>query len=239
MVKTRVIAVIVAVLLAVVGTVIVISYVSGAEKRALTGVDTVDVYVVQQNVPAGTPAGELGNLVALEAVPAKVVPAGAVTNLTELGTDVAAVELVPGEQLLRSRFISPTAVSDGTLIVVPSDMQQISVALDIQRALGGRLVPGDMVGVFLSQAAGTVEAVAPSMQLTLTRVLVTGIQGGVTPDAKAGAAASGVVIVTLAVSQSDAQAIITAAEFGSIWLSKEPANAQSSDTKQSMSNGLN
>jgi pilus assembly protein CpaB len=58
-------------------------------------------------------------------------------------------------------------------------------------------------------------------------VLVTDVQGAPTPtDGKTGQAApTGSVLVTLARPAADVQRIIYAAQYGTIWLSSEPADS--------------
>jgi pilus assembly protein CpaB len=237
-VKSRIIAGVVAVLLATIGTVLLVSYVAGADQRALAGTKTVDVLVVNKTIPAGTTAKALADFVGRQAVPAKVMAKDAVTSLGEVGDQVTTVELVPGEQLVRSRFVDPATIKGEGAITVPKGMQEISVQLEPQRIVGGQLQPGDTVGIFMSLKP-TLSS-EPVTHLTLHKVLVTGIQGLAETPAKADATASpttapvppGSVIVTLARTGADAEKIVFAQEFGSIWLSKEPSTASESGTRQ-------
>lgn len=236
--KSRIIAGAVAVLLAAVGTVLLVSYVGGADKRALAGVETVDVLVVNKTVPAGTTAKALANSVGLQTVPAKTLAKDAVGSLAELGDQVTTVELVPGEQLIRARFLDPAAVKTEGTITVPNGMQEISIQLEPQRLVGGQLKPGDTVGIFMSLKAG--DSGLAVTHLTLQKVLVTGIQGlapnpeptdsGNSPTAAP--VPPGSVIVTLARTGPDAEKIVFAQEFGTIWLSKEPSNASETGTRE-------
>src|SRR5262249_50680540 len=102
--RRRVLGIVVAVALAVVGTLALVAYVNGAEDRALAGERVVDVYVVTQPITAGTASDELTGKVKREQVPAKVQASGAVTKLSDINGSVASVDLVAGEQLLKSRF---------------------------------------------------------------------------------------------------------------------------------------
>lgn len=217
MLKNRLLAALLAVLLAVVGIVLVVSYTTQAERRALEGIETTPVLVVQQLVPAGTPASELDGLVAVEQLPALAVASGAVADAADLGDRVATVDLLPGEQVLDARF----GTADDTA-AAPEGAQYLSIPVDAARAVGGRLVAGDRVGVYVTftdDAAGT----GPSSQLLLDGVPVSHVQGGVTisEEGVEGQAATS-VIVTLAVTAEEARSIVFAREFGSVWLSNQP-----------------
>ncbi len=94
--KTRLIGAILAVLLTVGGTVLLTGYVQGAEARAANGAALVPVYVVQSEIPQGTPAGELPAFISENRVPARLAAAGRVTNLAQVAGLVASTTLLPG-----------------------------------------------------------------------------------------------------------------------------------------------
>jgi pilus assembly protein CpaB len=237
-VKSRIIAGLVAVVLAVVGTVLLVSYVAGADQRALAGTKTVEVLIVNKAVPAGTAANALADFVGRQSVPAKVRVKDAVTSLEELGDQVTTVELVAGEQLIGARFIDPASIKDTRAIAVPEGMQEISLQLEPQRIVGGQLQPGDTVGIFMSLKPEV--SSEPVTHLALQKVLVTEIQGlsPAPPAADSGSSPTAApvppdsVIVTLARTGPDAEKIVFAQEFGTIWLSKEPLSASETGTRQ-------
>src|SRR4051794_19483452 len=176
----RLLAAFAALLLLVVGTVVLLAYVRGADARALAGVRTVDVLVAEQLIPEGTSGDDLADLVRTQVVPAKTAVDGRVTDLAELSGQVADVDILPGEQLLSGRFVSPDSRVGPGQVDVPAGLQEVSVLLEPQRAVGGRLAAGDTVGVYLSQVLpdGTAQTSA-----VLHRVLVTQVQGApTTPD---------------------------------------------------------
>lgn len=245
--KARILAAIAAVVLAILGTVVLAGYVSSADQRALQGAAAVQVFVVQAPVPAGTPAEKLAALVAPESVPAKAEASGAVTALSALAGKVASVDLVPGEQLIGGRFVDPADLKAKTAtgqVQVPAGMQEVSFQLDPQRVAGGQLAAGDTVGIIISldgQLNGTPPG--PVTHMTMQKVLVTAVQGAAAKAApstgsgdKAGStpstAPTGTVMVTVARKAPDVEKIVFAAEFGKIWLSKEPASADEKGTRQ-------
>ncbi|MET1156365.1 MAG: hypothetical protein ABWX72_19435, partial [Arthrobacter sp.] len=103
--KTRLLGGIAALLVAIIGTVLLVSYVQNADKRALAGTETETIYVVQKAIPAGAAAEEIASSVIKKSVPKVALAENNVTDLATLGSKVAAVALVPGEQLLSTRMV--------------------------------------------------------------------------------------------------------------------------------------
>jgi pilus assembly protein CpaB len=229
-VRRRLLAAFAALVLLVAGTLVLLAYVRGADARAFAGARTVEVLVVDELIPAGTSGDELAALVRTELLPAKAALEGRVTDLSSLAGRVATLDLQPGEQLLASRFESPGDLQAPGTVAVPEGLQEVSILLEPQRAIGGRLAAGDAVGVFVS--------VAPATHAVLHDVLVTQVQGapvtapadGETATASAGAPAASLMI-TLAVSAAQAEAVVFGAEHGTLWLSLEPDGADTSGTE--------
>ncbi|MFE5836140.1 Flp pilus assembly protein CpaB [Arthrobacter sp. NPDC056493] len=239
--KTRLLGGIAALLVAIIGTVLLVSYVQNADKRAMADTETESVYVVEKTVTAGTGIDKVAGAVVLKEVPKLAVAAGAVTDLNQVGQKVAAVDLMPGEQLLTTRMVDADAILGPSRVQVPTGMQEITLKLPIERVVGGTLAAGDTVGVFLSVEDST--AKTGNTQLTFHKVLVTAAQfsDGSTaksPEAvaaedtskgalnsKKAAASNDTYLITMARNSADAERIIFATEFGTVYLSKEPANA--------------
>jgi pilus assembly protein CpaB len=241
----RLLAAFAALLLLVVGSVVLLAYVHGADARALAGVRTVDVLVADELIPEGTSGDQLAKLVRTEVVPAKTAVTGRVTDLASLAGEVATVDILPGEQLLAGRFARPDDLQAPGTVEVPAGLQEVSVLLEPQRAAGGRLTAGDTVGVYLSQVLqdGTGQTSA-----VLHRVLVTQVQGAPTPvdpaagsgsktstststQAAASAAPASSLMVTLALSAKDGETVVFGAEHGTLWLSLEPEGADTTGTR--------
>jgi pilus assembly protein CpaB len=233
-----------AVLLALVGTFAIVAYVQGADDRALAGESVVKVLVVKEQVPAGTPAADLGDRVALEPVAEKVKADGAVTNTKQLGSQVASATLVPGEQLVAARFTAPSSYrASGASIAVPDGLLQTTIALDPQRAVGGVLTPGTTVAVVASFTD------PDQSHMVLQKVLVTNVQlddraqstngsdsstdnsSDAANQSEPGAAPSGQLLVTLALDPSAVERVVFAAEHGTVWLALDPKTAREDGTR--------
>jgi pilus assembly protein CpaB len=230
-VRRRLLAATAALLLAATGTVVLLAHVRGADARALAGTRTVDVLVVDRPVPEGTPGEELADLVRTERLPAKAAVPGVVTDLDELAGRVAPIDLQPGEQLLAARVAAPEDLTVPGTVAPPDGASEVSILLEPQRAVGGRLAAGDTVGVHVSLDGRT--------HVLLSRVLVTQVQGAPSPvpdgrttdTAAAGAAPSASLMVTLGLRPEAAEAVVFAMEHGTVWLSLEPEGVDPTGTE--------
>ena len=234
--RRRLLAAAAALVLLVVGAMLLLAYVRDADARALAGARPVQVLVADELIPAGTPGDELAALVTTETMPAKAVLEGRISDLSALAGRVATVDLQPGEQLLASRFVRPDDLQVAGTVEVPEGLQEVSVMLEPQRAIGARLAAGDTVGVYLSQVLpdGTGQTSA-----VLHHVLVTQVQGAPAPatDAESGIepAAAGMpasnLMVTLALTAADAETVVFGAEHGTLWLSLESEGDETGGTR--------
>ncbi|MCU1518656.1 MAG: cpaB [Pseudarthrobacter sp.] len=231
--NSRILAAVTAAVLATAGSVLLIAYTNGAEERAFAGVQTAEVLIIGAEVPAGTPADVVLQSATRQAVPAKAVPADAVTDPASISGLVSTVDLVPGEQLLSSRFQDPAMLQTPGTVAVPAGMQEVSILLNPQRSVGGRLQAGDTVGVFVSMKAPEVT------HLTLHKVLVTAARGtSAAADDPTSGAATEDVLITLALTAADAEKVVYAQEFGAIWLSDEPSTAVQEGTRELTREGI-
>jgi pilus assembly protein CpaB len=229
--RQKLIGIITSVVLAGLGTGLLVAYVHSAEHRALKGERTVQVLVVSDTIPKGTKAEEIGAKVHMEQVPAKVLAQDAVTNIGSLTGKVAAVDLLPGEQLVPARFATAAEATG-----IPAGMLQVTVALEPVRALGGQLRDGDSVGV-------TVSFNDPeSTHLILHKVRVTDVrtdQGAPVTSRADGPSPASPVFVTLALDAPSVEKVVFAAEHGRLWLSLEPKEANEGGTKVQSRAGVN
>jgi pilus assembly protein CpaB len=238
-VKSRLLAGTAAIALAIVGALLIIFYAQGADQRALATTKPVDVLVVQKAIPAGTPVNEMEASLVIQKVPAAGVADSALRTLENYAGTVSAVPLVPGEQLLAERLVAPKEAKFDHAVKVPAGFQEVSFQLEPQRMAGGRIEVGDHVGIAMSFKGGAYKPTpaAETTQLTLRKVLITAVQRA--PQATASKSTDGAdpkdttlpegsLMLTVAVNDIDAGKIIFASEFGTLWLTKEPLDAQDS-----------
>lgn len=234
--KSRMLAGTAAVALALVGAILIIFYANGADARAMASTNPKKVLVVQKAIPAGTPVNDMTASLVIEDVPAAGVATTALTSLDGKGGMVASVDLVPGEQLLAERLVAPKDAKSSSAAKVPAGLQEVTFELEPKMVVGGRLEAGDHVAIGFSFPAGADKSkpAEPTTQLALRKVLVTAVQRAAQPTAKPTDGTNpqdttlpqGSFMVTVAVSDVDASKIIYTNLNGSLWLTKEPLDAQ-------------
>lgn len=207
----KVIAVLAAAVLAVVGIGALAVWAQQADDRAYEGAKLVKVVQVQTAVSKGTAAAELTSATKVVELPSSAVPKDAVKSLTNVAGRVTGVRLEPGEVLLGSRMIDPKA-QPAEAGGVPRGLQEISISLDSQRLVSGQVKVGDKVGVLASYPG---ESSRTRMIANRVQVTHTAYAQSATDDAP------GQAVITLAVSARQAAQIANVGEFGKVWLTKQ------------------
>jgi pilus assembly protein CpaB len=246
--QSRVLAILVAVVLALVATAAMVVYVNGADRRAISDQEPKRVWVAIKAIPAGTSGETARNtgLIELQEVPKRSVVPGGVLALSQIQNKHAAVDIVPGEQLLQKRWVGAEDVTGRRLLTIPKDHQALSIGVDTTRQVAGFVTPGDKVSLVLSisgqdGAGGSVE----QSQFLLQNVQVLAV--GATALANATTQGGGgrvdqsksanLTAVTLAVHQGDVERVVYAAENGSIYLTLMPPDAQPAPERGGVNGG--
>jgi pilus assembly protein CpaB len=225
----RVVAVLVAVALAVAATAALVAYAAGADRRAIANQQPVLVYIAKARIPAGTSGEDAQNrgLIERTALPRLAVAGGAVRSLEQLGGRVAAVDIVPGEQLLAARWVGRGEAPGGRLLAIPEGHQAVSIALDPTRQVSGFVTPGDRVSVVVSLSLPRRGRSQPTSRFLLQDVQVLAVGGTAQEGRRAGQGQGqgrgpSQSAVTLAVRPADVERVVFAAENGSLYLSLLP-----------------
>ena len=241
--KRAVLAACVAIVLALVGCVAVAAYAKSADTRALRGQQAVRVLVAHAKIPAGTTGQQIeaGHLADAVTMPAGTVPADALSTLDgDLLTLAVTVDQQPRQLLLRGAFGTPTANSGG--LTIPDGMLALSVAMRTPAQVAGYVQPGAEVAVFdtFNVADGHSPGPVPAgdglasnhsydqaTRLLLPKVKVLAVGARAAEKAAGGTLTSGsgtsggdaqAVLVTVAVSQGDAQRLVHATQTGVLYL---------------------
>jgi pilus assembly protein CpaB len=159
--KRRITGILAAVILATFGTVALVGYVQSAKDKAVAQEALVEVYVVDKVVPKGAAAETIKASVSLEQIPARLEQPDAITDLGDVGANVAATDLQPGDPLLSARLVPKDQVA-----LEVTDKVQISAMFTPERAVGGGVKKGDLVGVYLSFDPFTLDEAGQSAELT-------------------------------------------------------------------------
>ncbi|EWT03678.1 pilus assembly protein CpaB [Intrasporangium oryzae NRRL B-24470] len=147
----RIIAVLVAVLLAVGGAALVITYAKNADARAIADAQPTTVWVADKLIPSGTTLkdAQRTDLIAQTQVAAKAVPAGALKTIDADNNSLLALsDVQPGEILLSARF--GTTPVGSKAIEVPSGKLAVSVQLSDPARVGKFVTPGTHIAIFSS-----------------------------------------------------------------------------------------
>lgn len=145
----RILALIAAAVLALVGSVLVLLYVRGADSRALDGQQPQTVYVSERVIPAGTTLkdAERGGLIKRTQVAALAKPLGALTEINAENTaHVALAQLPPGQVILNAAF--GTERLGEKAITVPTGKVAISVSLEDPNRVGAFVTPGSLITIY-------------------------------------------------------------------------------------------
>lgn len=213
--KRRLVAALAAILSAALGAGLLLTYVTGADRRAMAGMEPVQVLVTTADVPAGTSGSALADLVETKMLPVAALAPGAVRDVATLAGLVSTAPLEPGEQVLASRFADPVSLAPAPP-PVPKGKQQIAIDLEPQRVLGGDLAPGARVAVFTTIEKRTIWAVRSAL---VVRVDIpppsTQDDVGSAPTAPA----DGRVRVVLAMTGAEATRLVAGANSGAVWFS--------------------
>ncbi len=159
----RLLTICLAILLAVIGAVLVIAYVNGANSRAIAGQKAVTVLIAAKAIPADTTASaaQSEGLLAHEVLPAKSVPANALRSITPgLAQLVTSAEVEPGQLLLRPMLISASLASATGTLAIPSGMVAVTINLCLPEAVAGYVHAGSDVAIYDTSvpAGGTLSA---------------------------------------------------------------------------------
>ena len=222
--RRRVVLIVAAVLLALAGTGALWAYVAGAEARALSGKEAVEVLVAADAIPAGVSFedAQRQNLVGRERFPREAVPTGAFTEASRLGGLVATRAIEPHELLLATNFGPPMAAAPATGgLAVPAGTVALPVSLKHFANSADWAVylrPGAEIALFetftstdappkpASPRGDGLALQAENTQVTrllVSRVTVLGVAG-----AEEGEAAGAGTAIVLAVDQRQAEEII-------------------------------
>jgi pilus assembly protein CpaB len=237
--QSRVLAILIAVVLALVATAAMVVYVNGADRRALSGQQPVYVLRAKRQIAAGTSGEDAQNKDMIERVPvarASLVE-GTVRVPGQLDQRYAAVDIAKGEQLLLERWVGAEDVGGRRLLQIPEDHQAVSIGVDLVRQVAGFVTPGDRVGVVVTMPLGE-GGDRTQYVLRDAQVLAVGATALTRSSAQAnggrvnqGKGSQTLTAVTLAVDDRDVKKVIFASEKGSIYLTLLPPTADDAAQK--------
>jgi pilus assembly protein CpaB len=231
----RVMAVLAAIVVGLIGVAAVLLYAKGADARAVADQKPQTVFVAQELVPSGTSATDAvaRGLMAPTQIAAKGVPQGALTKVDAVnGKLVALSDIAQGDFVVASRF--GTTPLGQKAIQVPDGQVAISLSFTDPGRVGTFVTPGSRIVVYDTyEPAGAKGAAAGSKvtRVLLDDVLVIAVgTASLTPvvggDGKAPEATSAEALLTVAVPPATAAKLVHGTQTGILY-----AALRGTDTK--------
>jgi pilus assembly protein CpaB len=208
-----------AVLVAAIGTGLVFAYVKKADDRAIADQQPVKVLVAKVAIAPGTrvvDAATAGSFEQKEFPKSAIVP-GALSSTDPVREQVVVSTIFPGQQLLTGMF-GATAASAASIAIPPGQIAASFSFGDPQR-VAGFVQPGSNVVIFLTSALNGGQN---STRVLLPKVTVIAVgPTTITPPAdpaQANPEAQPRAMLTLALTQAQAERVIFASSNGTMYL---------------------
>jgi pilus assembly protein CpaB len=208
--------------IAAIGTTLVYLYAKNANDRAIADQSPVTVLVAAENISAGTTADQAvaaGSMV-LKKVASNDQATGVVGNPAALQGQVALGTIFQGQQIVSAMFGS--AANAGTTdLQIPKGLIAASFSFQDPNRVAGFLQAGSKVAVWVTTAAGNTSG-DTTTRLLLARVQIlavgaTTISPAVDPT-KANPEAPPRALMTLALTQREAEKLVHAQTLGDLYL---------------------
>ncbi len=232
----RKVLLLVAAVIAALGTLLVFLYVRGADSRADQRYSAVQVLkAVKQINPGETvEAAQAAGKIETASVSQKDLLSDALTNLDAVSGKVAVTSIFPGEQIVSSKF-GATGASNG--LTIPKGKLAISINLTDPARVAGFVNPGDHVAIFMTGSNGGgqfTRLLLPDVEVigagttTVVSTTTTDPSGQQTTDQLPK------TLLTLAVEQAQAERVLFASSNGDLAF-----GLLNNDSKVGKSSGVN
>jgi len=247
----------IAVVMAIAAAAVVLIYTTSYRQSVTKGQKRVDVMVASRDIVAGTPAEEAAGAMVLTSVLSDDKAPGALSTTAGLDGKVAAQTVYAGQQVVAAAF--GTSTTQAPALQITKDERAVNVTVQRDSGMIGDVKAGDFIDVFATiltgddggvnpdaaTASGTPNTTGKGTHLDtgsgriFTRRLLTKVRVLAVPEDESkvkGGLAKGAktdeMIVTLAVSQSDAAKIAftqTAPDTAKLWFAVRPPEAVAQD----------
>lgn len=211
----RKILLLLAAMIAALGTLLVFLYVQGAEGRAKDEFESVEVLVATQDIEQGESFDEAASKFAKQDVPKDSVLDGAQTDLAGLEGLVALTPIYAGEQVITAKWGGSVDITSSVLDI-PEDKVAASVNLSDPARVAGFVNPGSEVAILVSVDEGRYT------RTLLNRITVLGVGStstiSTTKKTEEGETTAEIpqTLMTVAVSQKEAEKLLWGASFGEL-----------------------
>jgi len=212
----RKILLLLAAMIAALGTLLVWLYVQSADDRAKEDFEAVEVLVATQDIAQGESYDEAASKFKLSEVPKDSLLSGAQTTLTGLEGLVALQPIYADEQIISAKWGGSVDITSSVL-AIPEDKVAASVNLTDPARVAGFVNPGSEVAILVSVEEGQYT------RTLLSRVTVLGVGStstiSTTKKTDSGESTTAEIpqtLMTVAVSQKEAEKLLWGASFGEL-----------------------
>jgi pilus assembly protein CpaB len=223
----RILAITIAIVLAALGTAGGLFLVLSADARAQSRIsDPVTVAIAVKRIPIGTTGANVrsGQMVRLEKMPRSSVPTDALPEISaELDKLVVTSNIAEGQILLAANFGEQSRVTSG--LPLPEGKMAVTVETGAPEQVAGYVRAGSQVAIFLTY--NVVETNGNKTNIERTRVLLPRVEvlavgtysnSNSNTSNQSSATNTGSVMLTVAVSQDEAERLIEGLSHGTLYL---------------------
>src|SRR3989442_7535389 len=194
---------------AVLAAIVLWVYLNQSRNNVDSGAQPMSVLVAKSLIQKGTPGDVVGStsLYQVSSIPRSQVKTGAFVDPKTLTGKIAAADIYPGQQLTATDFVvgNPNALTQR----LARDQRAVVVPLDSPSAVGGQIISGDRVDVWVGfNAQGSNGVSRPIVREVLQNMQVMAAAGG---------------NVTLRATPKQSGELIFASQNAHIWLVLRPA----------------
>jgi pilus assembly protein CpaB len=216
--QNRLLAIMVAIVLAVVSALALVVYANSADRRALSQQAPIPVYVAGQRIKQGESIEDVAGKIRIVSLPRSALAQDAVRALTQISGKVAQVDILPGEQLIASRWVSKEQFEGENRLTIRQGFQAVSIQVDATHQVSGFITPGNTVNVFATFNGGGGKF--SRLLLADVKVLAVGTRAlGSSTRQAAAPSSSSLSTITLEVQDGKVEKVVFAQESGTLYLS--------------------
>lgn len=145
----RVVAILVALVLALASAFLIWRYVDQADQRAMSGVQLVDVFVAAGDIPQAMTANTAFSqgLIESSQIPQANLPSSPVADLQDISGLAATGPIFTGQVLVLPAWGDPTLTTSD--LDIPPDQVAMSLQVGTPQGVSGFIVPGDQIGIIV------------------------------------------------------------------------------------------
>lgn len=222
----RIVLVVAALTMTLVGIGAVYAYAASADRRATAGQALVPVLIASDLIPAGTAAKSASAKVTTKQMPKALVPKDALVEIADVDHLYTGQAVLPGEVLIRGMFTDRAGLSRSvTLLDLPAGKVAMSVDLLDRQEVGRFVRPGDFVAIYATSNwnKDTAQTHLLFRRVQVLAVGLTSTKADLSKSVSSTAAQTTTTVMTVAVDIVQGESLAQASETGALNFALEDA----------------